>query len=229
MIPGSFPIAPGLGPPRFKFKTSATFSRSGPGGTVMTFPASIVPGDLIVELDWALAGSVPAYRVPPGFTTAVADTFPGSGSPPPAPAGFIFNYKYAVASDAGLTFTGMNSGGISATIILVFESTASNFLSYTSADPHFDLGFGGGAGPPPQTVVGGPSPTITFGLYMQSGGTFNPTFSPAADASVGFTISPSFSTQISYKIFNSGSTNVVVDLGGAPNTNGLASCRIDGI
>jgi hypothetical protein len=63
---------------------------------------------------------------------------------------------------------------------------------------------------------------------MQVAGTFSPTFSPASD---GFVSKTGFSlrTGVSYKIFNSDPTDVVVGLGTAPNTNGLASCRIDGL
>jgi hypothetical protein len=192
----------------------------------MTFPSSIVPGDLIVMWDVAVGPNVPAFELPPGFSDGgVADTYPGS---PGNPAGIIFGYKFADSSDAGRIYNGMNANGMSATVIIVFNSLTRPFTSYSSGSPDFDLGAGGA--PPGQTIVAGPKPTISFGLYMQAGGTFTPGMSPAADNSVSTQTAtvPVVGAMIAYKIFNSAPVNVAVSLGTNVDTSCLACCRIDG-
>ena len=213
--------------PLFQFKTSATFVNNSAGGTNMTFPASILPGDLIVMWDTAEGPNVPAFKLPPGFNSGgVADTYPGS---PGNPAGIIFGYKFADASDAGRTYNGMNANAMSATVIMVFNSSTRPFTNYSSGSPDFDLGAGGA--PPGQTIVAGVAPNIAFGLYMQSGGTFSPGFSPGSD---GFATAattgtfPILRASISYKIFNSAPVNIAVSLGTNVDTSCLACIRIDG-
>lgn len=211
--------------PQFQFKTSATFSNLSGGGTSMVFPTSISPGDLVVMWDAALGPTLPSINAPPGFSLAVSDTFNPSPSPP-SRSGIVFAYKYATSADAGRTFTGMAAGGESLTIIMVFEAFAGAFSSYASGDPSFDLGFGGV--PPLQTISGSHPPAISFGLYVQGGGTFSPTFSPTEDGSVSV-VGVSVRSRVSYKIFQTSAVDVDVTLGTAPNTNCLAGCFINGI
>jgi hypothetical protein len=209
------------GRPKFKFKTSASFSNLSGAGATVTLPSSISDGDLVVIWDTVSASGSVTLKKLSDFTTAVSDTFSAKGF-----AGAIFSYKYASASDAGRSYTASTgSGAVSVVIVLVFSVVGGKFSSCSSGDPSIDLGSGGT--PPAQSITGSTPPSIAFGLFMQVGG-ISSTFSPAADASVSAGGGFSQDVKISYKVFDNTAVNESITLGAATGKSCLAGCYING-
>jgi hypothetical protein len=163
----------------------------------ITLP-TLQAGDIIVLFHWAGSGSLPATHTPTGFANLINQNNGTSWR-------WMVDWKIAVASDSGATITGMN-GDYDYKIVLVVRPnlplTSANVLSLAAVNESAD--------PSAQVVTSSnsPAPLIVFGFYFGSSASVTPSFSPAADNTIGIDTT----IYLAYKIYNSVAADVTVDM-----------------
>jgi hypothetical protein len=177
--------------------------------STITSPSGISAGDLIVLFDWAVAGSLPAYVIPEGFTE-IADLSTGGYRG-------IISYKVSDGSDSSQSFTGM-SGTAANKKMAVFGSDFDN-ISIGGVNTQITGGV-----PEPQTI---PSGSVTppvlclafYGIYLI--GSIDPRGFDPSGTELGGT-----NQYIVYKIYNSSPSDILVSMADESYVNLLASCYV---
>jgi hypothetical protein len=191
-------------------------------GASVTGPAGILPGDLLVLFDRAVAagsGTPPTTVLPSGFTSI--SNSPGSNAAPNSVRS-ILSYKIADGSEASASLTGMN-GSSNGKMLAVFRGDAP-VSSVSPSTPNAETTDGN---PASQNVAasGGVAPLIVVGAYGCGTAAVDPrTFSPAKDAEI--TSSGTGTRYLAYKIYNSSPADVTVDMDDEGDLNSLQSCFI---
>lgn len=198
--------------PRFLTKVDEAVSTS----NVVTIPASVLPGDLLVFYQYTSGGSIVTTAITPtGFTSIATDQDDVSGS---ATIAVGLSYKIATAADASASVNGLNDS-IDRKVLVVFRAdvpitnvlVAGGSALYATANPVALTSVGNSGKPTPYVVVG------AFG----SSGVISPrTWSVGPDGEA----TPATSVYLGWKIQNADvpNVNVQIDMDDEGNWNYLA-------
>lgn len=197
------------GPPTsFSLFASATSVSS-----TITWPASVVAGDVAVLVDRAQSNTTaPTTVVPSGFSSVSDETLTAGGK------GYrqIVSRKVLVGGESG-SITGMNGGDSNDKVLLVFRGdTAVTTMTVNSLNAQMT-----DSNPSAQTCTasGGVAPLIVIGAYGASGSIATRTMTPAKTGEVN----SSNNLYLAYKLYNSSPANVSIDMGDDGNANCLQS------
>lgn len=205
----------GTPPPEVLTEILQNASASSSGSTI-NVPGTVVAGDLLVLLDWAVLGS-PAAVTPSGFTQAF--TVAGESSR------LSCTYKIAVGGEG--TITGMN-GGANCKLMVTFRG---NIPLTTAVAASTDAEIVGSGGNPNEQVVAsgsGAVPLVVLGLYTAAGISSEVTarsFTPAKDSEVHVDTGDE-DAYIAWKIYMSSPADVTIDETFVGSRAGLGSCYI---
>jgi hypothetical protein len=194
------------------FFNSATSTGASPA--IMTLPASIQAGDLIVIGNWARNNiGAPALSTPSGFTVIVDQDS--------TPSNTRVNawYKIAAGTEGGTNVGGTNGGVENNRWCLVFRGDVP-IASVNISSLHVEQNDNA---PTNQTVTAGQSPLVVIAGYRSSGNVTTRGFSPAEDAE----ITPSTIAFVKRKIFNGVPVNETISMADFGNVNTLFSFNIE--
>lgn len=204
--------------PAFLTKIDEAVSTS----NVLTIPASVLPGDLLVFYQYTSGTSIVTTAITPtGFISMAADQNDVSGS---ATVAVGFSYRIAQAGDASASVNGLNDS-TDRKVLVVFRAevpitgvlvTAGSFL-HATANPNSFTITGNSLKPTPQVVVG------AFG----SSGAISPrTWSVGPDGEA----TPATNVYLGWKIQNvdvaNGNVQIDMDDEGSWNYLGLAAISV---
>ena len=184
-------------------------------GSTVTWPASLLAGDVAVMLDRATNSGfgIPSSVTPSGFAS-ISDI---TGGPSAGDAvRQILSQKLCAGSESG-ALTGMNGNNENAKVLLIFRSSSPpsgvtvNSLNAqeTGGNPASQL-CTSGSGTPPLIVVA---------AYGATGAISSRSFSPAKDNE----ITPSPNVYLAYKIYDAAPSNVSIDMADDGDFNALQS------
>lgn len=196
--------------------TSITFITSTTsGGSTITAPATVNPGDLLVLWDVAVnVAGIPASVIPSGFTSI-------SDFTDAATRRGVTSFKLCDGSEDSASLTIMNGTNNNTSVLAQFRGN-NQITVATSGSP---AGQFTAVDPTAQVITSGSGtpPLIVFGFYFQSLSVTARSFSTTEDATVP--ADSNNTANIKYKIYNSSPANTTVDEGDG-GTNALASCYI---
>lgn len=215
----SFPM-PFIIPGGVSSNEMSFFGSNTSSGSSVSFPASILAGDIIIYADNASSyPSAPSAVTPSGFTNIVNESA--------APYRAMVSYKLATGSESGSS-TGMNGSIHDSKIMAVFRgATAFNSLNIqdvshsgiTASNPSSQL----------ITASGGATPLAVIGIYadVNSSGNVNPrTFTGAtADGE----LNQSTIMYMKYKIYNGSPANITIDMDDEGFSNFLCGFYVEGV
>jgi hypothetical protein len=211
VLPGWFPAGVAAARATLSFVDSVVSQDA----SSVTAPASVQAGDVLVLYDIAQGPlTVPPTTLPAGFT-AISNIATGSG---PGSLRSIISYKLANGAEANVSLSGLSGLFVDKVLVIMRRNPPASTLTVgginaqaTEADPSAQLVTASGAAPP----------LVVFGC--STGQSMNQrTMTPPQDGQV----TVAATTWVAYKIFNSGPSDVSVDMGDEGVGNFLQSFYI---
>jgi hypothetical protein len=204
----------GQAPLTLSFFGSSTSTGGSPA--ILTLPASIIAGDLILYGNWSRDNTFATSLVAPtgaggGWTLIVDET---AGPPNPAPECRANAWaKIATGVEGGANPGGTNGGVENNRWSLVFRPNRP-IISAVAASVHSQQT---DSAPSSQTIAAsaGAPPLVAVAGYRSSAAVSARNFSPAADAE----ITPSTIAYVKYKIFNGAPADVTASMNDDGNRN----------
>ncbi len=160
---------------------------------------TVIAGDVILLLDFAVSFSSVTKIVPSGFTE-IRDNSTSTTRQ-------VCSYKIANGTESGSSLSGMAGSLATRKVVVTFRGD----IPISVVTPLDVEGQATTGNPTAQTVnaSGQPVPLIVIGGYSAGSGTVDPrTFSPAKDGEVN----QSGESYIAWKIYNSSPANVSIDM-----------------